>query len=57
MPDTSRKPLVPDSVVADAGPVVPAEDEKPTRKTSIRIVVAIAFLTALTLLLYNVRSR
>ncbi|TGE26638.1 hypothetical protein [Hymenobacter metallicola] len=57
-PDTSRKALQPDSVVATATPVLPAaEDDKPTRKTSIRIVAAIALLTVITLLLYNVRSR
>ncbi|MCB2380123.1 hypothetical protein LGH70_21185 [Hymenobacter sp. BT635] len=56
-PDTSRKALRPDSVVADMPAVVLAEDEKPTRKTSIRIVFAIALLTVTTLLLYNVRSR
>lgn len=57
-PDTSRKVLRPDSVVvAPVAVLQPDEDDKLTRKTSLRIVVAIALLTVTTLLLYNVRSR
>ncbi|MCB2410377.1 hypothetical protein [Hymenobacter lucidus] len=57
-PDTSRKALRPDSVVVAPAPALePDADDKPTRKTSIRIVVAVALLTVTTLLLYNVRSR
>ncbi|MCC2545733.1 hypothetical protein LJY25_04690 [Hymenobacter sp. BT175] len=60
LPDTTKpRPVVrPDSVQAQpAAGLTPDEDEKPTRKSAIRIVGAIALLTLTTLLLYNVRSR
>ncbi|TGE14447.1 hypothetical protein [Hymenobacter elongatus] len=60
LPDTTKPILRPDSVVAAPAlawqPTVDDAD-KPTRKTSLRIAVAIAVLTVTTLLLYNVRSR
>ncbi|UOG74982.1 hypothetical protein MTX78_23060 [Hymenobacter tibetensis] len=50
--DTTRRPaLVPDTTT------VPADEDHPTRKTTVWTVLAIAALTISTLLLYNVRSR
>lgn len=50
--DTTRRPaLVPDTTV------VSDDEDKPTRKTTLLTVLAIAVLTVSTLLLYNVRSR
>ena len=50
--DTTRRPaLVPDTTT------VPDDEDKPTRKTTLLTVLAIAVLTISTLLLYNVRSR
>lgn len=61
LPDTTRRAVPPDTtqrraLVPDITPV-PAADDKPTRKTTLLIVLAIAVLTVSTLLLYNVRSR
>ncbi len=60
LPDTTRPRSVvrPDSTQArPVAGLIPDEDDKPTRKSAIRIVGAIALLTITTLLLYNVRSR
>jgi len=59
--DTTRRPASADTtrrlaLVPDTTPV-PADEEKPTRKTTLLTVLAIAVLTVSTLLLYNVRSR
>ncbi|MBO0359718.1 hypothetical protein J0X19_17285 [Hymenobacter sp. BT186] len=61
LPDTTRRPVPPDTtqrpaLVPDTTPVEEAE-AKPTRKTTLLTVLAIAVLTVSTLLLYNVRSR
>jgi hypothetical protein len=51
-PDTMRRvALVPDTTA------VPADEAKPTRKTTLLTLLAIGVLTVSTLLLYNVRSR
>ncbi|UOQ66292.1 hypothetical protein [Hymenobacter volaticus] len=50
--DTTRRPVpVPDTTT------VSDDEDKPTRKTTLLTVLAIAVLTISTLLLYNVRSR
>ncbi|HEX8427428.1 hypothetical protein [Hymenobacter sp.] len=60
-PDTTRRPAAADTtrrpaLVPDTAAVSDDED-KPTRKTTLLTVLAIALLTISTLLLYNVRSR
>ena len=54
--DTTRRPaLVPDPAT---GPAAADDDsDKPTRKATLLTLLAVALLTFLTLLLYNVRSR
>lgn len=61
LPDTTRRTAPPNTtqrpaLVPDTTPV-PETEVKPTRKTTLLTVLAIAVLTVSTLLLYNVRSR